>query len=132
MAFVGRANRIRYGRMIEETDKKSLKGKDKFPKTLVDPQNLLVNNKNDLQNSSTHLVPISRMAFSQSYKFSQSDKGIRQTHNTNEEELDISKIKCLECKEMAHYSIQCAVKKARLAKEKGQKFLQIGIRRIHF
>ena len=51
MAFISGANRIKYGRLIEELENSYLKGSNnEYPKTLTDAYNLLLNYKNDPMN----------------------------------------------------------------------------------
>ena len=51
MAFISGANRIKYGRLIEELENSYLKGNEKeYPKTVTDAYNLLLNYKNDPRN----------------------------------------------------------------------------------
>ena len=51
MAFILGANRIKYGRLIEELENSYLKGNEnKYPKTVTDAYNLLSNYKNDPRN----------------------------------------------------------------------------------
>ena len=53
MAFISGANRIKYGRLIEELENSYLKGnKNEYPKTVTDAYNLLLNYKNDPRNHS--------------------------------------------------------------------------------
>ena len=52
MAFISGANRIKYGRLIEELENSYLKGnKNESPKTVTDAYNLLLNYKNDPRNN---------------------------------------------------------------------------------
>ena len=53
MAFISGANRIKYGRLIEELEDSYLKGNEnEYPKTVIDAYNLLLNYKNDPRNHS--------------------------------------------------------------------------------
>ena len=51
MSLISGANRIKYGRLIEELENSYLKGnKNEYPKTVTDAYNLLLNYKNDPRN----------------------------------------------------------------------------------
>ena len=53
MVFISGANRIKYGRLIEELENSYLKGNEnESPKTVIDAYNLLLNYKNDPRNHS--------------------------------------------------------------------------------
>ena len=53
MAFISGANRIKYGRLIEELENTYLKvNKNEYPKTVIETYNMLLNYKNDPRNHS--------------------------------------------------------------------------------
>ena len=53
MAFISGANRIKYGRLIEELENSYVKGNEnEYPKTVTDAYNLLLNYNNNPRNHS--------------------------------------------------------------------------------
>jgi hypothetical protein len=94
-----RADRSRYGKLIEEVENDFLKGRDDYPKTPTDAYNLLVNYRNYITVNKRTVTQggLDQVAFVTDGKRQRTEG--RFPH-----------IKCFKCSEFGHYKSDCTKK----------------------
>jgi hypothetical protein len=93
-----RADRGRYGKLIEEVENDFLKGHDDYPKTPTEAYNLLVNYQNYVTvNKRNFGQELDQVAFVTDGKKQKTDGGM----------IKFSHIKCFKCRQFGHYKSDC-------------------------
>jgi hypothetical protein len=100
-----RADRNRYGKLIEEIENDCLMGNNNHPKTPTEAYNLLVNYKNYAANANKKNVPggLDQVAFL--IKRGRNDDGEEDTGERPKK--DRSKLMCFNCLQYGHYKSEC-------------------------
>jgi len=101
VAFLVRADRDRYGKLIKEIENDFLKGHDNYPKTPTEAYNLLVNYRNYVTVNKRNISQggLDQVAFITEGKRQKVDKNFK----IDKDFLKFPNIKCFKCGQFGHY-----------------------------
>jgi Reverse transcriptase (RNA-dependent DNA polymerase)/Zinc knuckle len=109
MSFILGADKLRYGRLIENLENDYLQGTDKFPETVTDAYNLLTNWKQDPRNMMRNIGTMNDgVSFA---NVDTNDEGGVALANAGGKRRngppDVANITCFNCGKKGHYSSNC-------------------------
>ena len=118
VAFLLRADRVRYGRLLEDLENDFLQGQDRYPKTLTAAFSLLTNWK-QASDHANNPTPNDGVSFLNTDERDQNDEGPDTALTTDGEQknaykgknFDKAKVTCHRCGEKGHYAPECDQKR---------------------